>query len=394
MRIKVTMCAASRFWIFDGAKQLHKYGMLHQLITQYPKYKTKQWGIPDELVSSFLLSGILNISIYRFFHGLGLSLRSKLIESMHKQFSLKVSRHFPLDTDILYGLSSFMLEAIQRSKSERIISVIDHGSLHEKVEKRILSEECEKFGFTPFGNWQYDWLLSREDEEFALADCIMTSSTLARNTLVEQGVPLSKIYLNRFGTDLSMFYPGEKKDDIFRLIFCGGIVPRKGVHYLVQAFSELNIQNSELWLIGTPPTDRRLQAILHNYWNDNIIMKGTFPQSELRRIFCQGSVFVHPSLADGWGLVVLQAMACGLPVIVTDMTGAAEAVTDGKNGFIINAQSVDKLKEKILYLYENSSLCTDMGKYAIETARDEYSWDAYGKRLRDILSNVYRTSNE
>lgn len=393
MSIKVTMCAPSRFTIFDAAKQLHKCGMLHQLITQYPRFKTRQWEIPDELVSSFLFTGAINRLIYKSLDWRYTD-KSRAIELMHRQFTKTVSRHVRPGTDILYGLSSFMLEAIPWAISNRVLSIVDHGSLHQRAEKEILKAECDKYGFSPFGNWQYNWLLEKEDAEFAGADFIFVASSLARKTMIDYQVPSPKIVVNHLGADLSMFCPGEKRDDIFRVIFCGGLTPLKGVHYLVRAFSELNIPHSELWLIGAPPGDSRLHALLNKYWNDNIVIKGTFPQNELRGIFCQGSVFVLPSLSDGWGLVVLQAMACGLPVIVSDMTGAADAVKDGINGFIVSAQSVELLKEKILCLYENTALRGDMGRNALETVKKDYSWDAYGERLRHVLSDLYMSSRK
>ncbi|MEW6603010.1 MAG: glycosyltransferase family 4 protein, partial [Nitrospirota bacterium] len=322
--MKVTMCAPARFTIFDGAKQLLKHGMLRQLITQYPKFKTRQWGIPDEIVTSTLLTGVANLCIYKSLSS-RLVNKSRAVEIMHRLFANTVSRHIPADTDVLYGLSSFMLETLQYAKSNGILSFVDHGSLHQRKEKEILAAECEQFGFSPFGNWQYDWLLDKEDAEFAGSDFIVVASSLARKTLINNQVPASKIYVNPLGVDMTLFYPGEKKDDIFRIIFCGGLNPLKGVHYLVKAFHELNLPNSELWLIGTPPNDDRFLAVLNKHSGNNVTMKGTFPQSELRKLFCQGSVFVLPSLSDGWGLVVLQAMACGLPVIVSDMTGAADA---------------------------------------------------------------------
>ena len=78
-------------------------------------------------------------------------------------------------------------------------------------------------------------------------------------------------------------------------------------------------------------------------------------------------------------------MACGLPVIVTDRTGAKQAVTDGVDGFIVPAKSVEALKEKLLFLYENRSLCVEMGRKAVEVMRQGYRWDDYGDRLENIM---------
>ena len=227
-----------------------------------------------------------------------------------------------------------MLEAIQWAKTKRIISIVVNGGEHERSVQRMMLEECEKFGFAKFGNPQFDWLIEKEESEFANTDYILVNSNLSKETMIEEGVPASKIIVNFLGVNLSMFSPGKRDDDRFRVIYCSGMVPRKGVHYLLRAFDELALPQSELWLVGSPPQDKRMKTILREHMSDNVFFKGAFPQHKLRDIYTQGAVFVMPSLSDGIGSVVLQAMACGLPVIVTDKTGAKEAVTDGADGFI------------------------------------------------------------
>lgn len=388
MQIKVTTSAPTRFHIFDQAYQLLRHGLLHKLITQYPKYKTRKWKIPDDKVASFLTSGVRDRILTTTLNLLKMEVSPNCLRSMHRRFSERMAQSVPPGTDILIGLSSFMLEAIPIAKTAQITTVVDHGSLHEQTAKNILLEECDKFGFRKFGNWGNDWLIEKENIEFASADRIIVCSNLAKDTLIENSVPAAKIFVNPLGANLALFNPGIKSDDKFRVIFCGGMTPLKGIHYLVQAFSELDLPNTELWLIGDPPRDPRLTELLNKYLRHNIIFKGTFPQDKLRDLYTQGSVFVLPSLADGWGMVVLQAMACGLPVIVSDWTGAAEAVTEGENGFVIPTRSVDALKEKMLFLYDHKSTCTEMSKNAYEAVRRGFSWDDYGDRLKIFLEQL------
>ena len=143
-----------------------------------------------------------------------------------------------------------------------------------------------------------------------------------------------------------MFSPTVKRDSVFRLIFGGGLVIRKGVHYLLQAFAELNLPKAELLLIG--PVTEEIRPFLKKY-------AGSFrqinyqPLSELYNFYSQGSVFVFPSLEEGHGLVISQAMACGLPVIVSTNTIAHDLVREGADGFVIPVRDVDALKEKILF---------------------------------------------
>jgi len=392
MHIKVTTSAPTRFHIFDQAYQLHRHGLLHNLITQYPKYKTRKWNIPDDKVTSFLTAGISERILSTTLSRLKMDISPNYRRSRHKQFSERIAQSVPLDTDILIGLSSFMLEAIPTAKTNHIITIVDHGSLHEQSAKEVLQEECDQFGFRKFGNWCNDWLIEKENAEFSCADWIMVCSNLAKKTLIDNGIPAKKIFANPLGADLNVFYPGVKSDKKFRVIFCGGMTPLKGIHYLVQAFSELDLPDSELWLIGDPPQDPRLMDLLKKFLRKNIVFKGTFPQPALRELYIEGSVFVLPSLCDGWGMVVIQAMACGLPVIVSEWTGAAEAVIDGDSGFVITVRSVDALKEKLLFLYEHHSTCLEMGKNAHGTVQNGFSWTDYGDRLKNVLEQIISSS--
>jgi glycosyltransferase involved in cell wall biosynthesis len=103
-----------------------------------------------------------------------------------------------------------------------------------------------------------------------------------------------------------------------------------------------------------------------------------------------GSVFVLPSLADGFGMVVPQAMACGLPVIVTENVGAADIVRDGRSGFIVPVRDVEALCEKLRFLHENRDLAREMGRQARQDVICGYTWDDYGDRLVGFLETLLR----
>jgi len=233
-----------------------------------------------------------------------------------------------------------------------------------------------------------DWLIEKEKREFELAHKVMVMSNLARNTLVSNGVPEGKIFVNHCGVDLSIFSHQPQKNKVFRIIQCSSMIPRKGVHYLVRAFSELNFPNSELWLVGGGLYDPVLKRMIRKHMRDSIHIKGHVPQNLLPLVYNQCSVFVLPSVADGFAVVVPQAMACGLPVIVTDMVGSSEIVNDGKDGFVVKARSIDAIKEKLIYLYNNQDICCEMGVQATHNVQNGFTWDDYGDRLFNFLGLI------
>ncbi|MCC6751750.1 MAG: glycosyltransferase family 4 protein [Deltaproteobacteria bacterium] len=386
--MKVVTSCRSRFWIFDQAAQLHRHGVLHRLINDYPKFMTRRWGIPDQKVDSLLANGIYAQLVSHSAAWLDDAARDRLARSVHHEFEVRLARHLPRDTEVFIGLSAFSLEAVRRARRQGAISVIDHGSIHQRLERQLQLEERELWGLPSAGHLPWEWMLEQQQEEFLEADWILTLSERAKRTLVSQGVPEEKIFPNNPGVNLTHFRPGVKHDDVFRVIQVGGIHQGKGVQYLLRAFHELKLPRSELWFVGGGLQSTSLKPVIERYRADNVVFKGSFPQHELQQLYAQCSVFVLPSIADGFGMVVPQAMACGLPVIVTENTGAADIVTEGKSGYVIPIRDVEALKERLLRLYERPELREEMGRAAKTATESGCSWDDYGDRLVAFLRRV------
>ena len=100
----------------------------------------------------------------------------------------------------------------------------------------------------------------------------------------------------------------------------------------------------------------------------------------------QSDVFILPSYLDSWGMVVIEAMACGLPVIITENTGAKTAV-DVKSGFVIPVDDRISIEEKILFFYHNRPEIERRGRKAHEQAQ-KYTWDRYHKELEDCVKQI------
>ena len=183
----------------------------------------------------------------------------------------------------------------------------------------------------------------------------------------------------------------KKKSSKFRIIYTGSVSVRKGVTYLLEAFSELDLKNSELVLIGDIDDD--INSKLDRYRkNKNIVFKKSIEQKDLKKFYNISDVFVLNSIEDGFGMVILQAMACGLPVITTHNTGGSEIIEDEKDGYIIPIRSTKILKKKILFLYNNPKYCFEMGMKAKDKVTSKYSWESYGKRQVDIYLSLLKNN--
>lgn len=266
-----------------------------------------------------------------------------------------------------------------------MIGVIERGSSHMLYQQQILNEEGSRFGISI--NHTHPRVIEKELMEYEEADYIAVPSMYARRTFIEHGISEGKLIHVPYGVDLEEFYPTSKVTDTFRIIHCGGLTLQKGVHYLVQAFYELQLPDAELWLVGTVADE--IKPFLARYQSPNIIVHGAKPQSELRWYYNQADVFCLASIQEGLALVLVQAMSCGLPVICTTNTGGEDIICEGQEGFIIPIRNMVALKEKIEWCYEHQEQCHAMGRAARTRVTQGFSWDDYGERIFRAYTERY-----
>lgn len=383
--MKVIVSVGGRFHAFYLAQQLLKRGYLKRLITSYPKFEVKKYGIPPERVKSIIIKEIMHRGwshLPRFLRKI-YNPQFFISETFDKLAARKLDA-----CDICVAFSNFALHTNRRAKELGAVTIVQRGSAHMLYQQKILKEEYEKLGLKY--NKTHPRILEKELMEYEEADYIFVPSIFAKRTFLEKGIPEEKLIHASYGIDLSEFNQIPKEDNIFRVVFAGGMSLQKGVHYLLQAFSELKLPNSELILLGS--ITEEIKPFFKKY-------EGTFkwlghkPQRELHRYYSQGSVFVLSSIQDGFGMVMTQAMACGLPLISTVNTGGPDLIEDGKEGFIIPIRDVEAIKERILFFYENPDICKQMGQAAKNRVQEGFSWDDYGKQIvreyrRILESNV------
>lgn len=380
--MKVTVSAPGRYWAFDLARQLQERNCLARLITGYPRFEVKKHGLPPGKIVSLPLNQL----IYRGWAGLPPRLRVLYdpILLVTELFDRQARRRIR-DCDIFVGWAGFCLRSLREARRRGAVILVERGSSHMLFQQEIMREEYERCGVA--GPLAHPGIIERELREYDEADYIVVPSLFARRTFLERGVAGEKLFHNPFGVDLDQFRPGKKEDDIFRVVFAGGIGLRKGVHYLLRAFAEVKLPRSELLLIG--PVQEEIKPFFRRY-EGTFTWIGPRPQGMLSGDFSSGSVFVLPSIEDGFGLVLIQAAACGLPLVASTNTGGEDLIEEGKQGFIIPIRDVEALKEKLLYLYRRPEECREMGRSAETRVRSGFTWDDYGRRTLENYRRILK----
>ncbi len=222
-------------------------------------------------------------------------------------------------------------------------------------------------------------------KEYELADTIFCLSEFAANTLKDVGISANKITVNPLGFSTQIFFPNENQpkhiDSPLKIIYAGIITKRKGVDLLLDVCSSFSENDIQLTLVG-PSSDAMDKVNLLSH-KKNIRYISFMTQTDLAIEFRNADLFVFPSYLDSWAAVVIEAMACGLPVIVTENTGAAQLVTP-KNGIVIPVGNKEALQNAIQFFLDHPDEILQMGINASNTVSNN-SWVAYEKEL---LSHV------
>ena len=178
-----------------------------------------------------------------------------------------------------------------------------------------------------------------------------------------------------------------KKENKFRILQVGTIAIYKGVLTLIESFKNAKIKNSELIFVGPKVGGKVFPKLLNKLSKDEeIFFYKSLNKERLNKLYNSASVLVMASLGEGFGLVVAEAMAVGLPVIVTENTGAADLIIHGKNGFVVKNDSPDEIEHYLKLLYKDIELRKFIGENARKTIKKNNS--NYGDSMVKILHNV------
>lgn len=357
---------------FHAGRALYRDGSLERLIT----YRNRQQEIPPELIKRVIFQPA------KIFSGLS----SRYYYSMKRMWLDYRAAGYLRDhyCDLFHGWTHESLRSLRVAREKGVLSVIDRGYSHPRFSKRILDEEFDIYGISRGMESVPNWLrpfdhLRREQEEaceeFDTADYVFVNSPFCYDTFVAEGFPKEKLVMIPRGFDPAKYNPAPQPDKVFRAIFVGQLLVRKGLKYLLEAWSRLNLPNAELLLVGKLMDEVRplMEAYLRR---PDVRHIGFVPDPV--GAYNSATVFVFPSVDEGSAKVTYEAMACGLPVIVTPNAGSL--ARDGEDGFIIPIRDTESLEEKLLFFYKHRDSAREMGQTARKNI-SAYTWEQYEHSL-------------
>jgi alpha-maltose-1-phosphate synthase len=275
-----------------------------------------------------------------------------------------------------------------------ILSMV-HGDVRE--EQVVLEREAEtspEFLSIYLGTGRLDreelrWLHDRRLRDLALAARVAVPSEHIAETLVRHGTPRERIRVIPYAADCRRFrpLPGKRHGSECTFLFAGGISQRKGIKYLLEAWRLIRRPGWRLQLLGPLPGDI---APLRPYL-DMVEPLGRVPHDQMPARMSQADVFVFPSLFEGSAVVTYEALACGLPSVVTPDSGSV--VRDGIEGFVVGPREIEALAAGMQRLGSEPALREQMAAAARVRALS-FDWPRYHSALVDMVEELSAQSSK
>ncbi len=285
----------------------------------------------------------------------------------------------------VYAYDAGALETFRAAKRRGLKCIYEHPIVNWRKVRELQREEAElhpEWAPTLLTLRDSEAKLARKDEELSLADVIVTACSFARESLPPVN---AKVRTIPYGAPAVSEQTSRATNEKLRVLFVGALTQAKGLSYLFDAVTRLK-EHVDLTLIGHRVSETvPAQSLLDRHrWIRSM------SHDQLLAEMSAHDVLLLPSLHEGFGLVILEAMARGTPVITTPHTGGADVIDNGVDGFLVPIRSADAIVEKLEWLMQDRQRHLAMGEAARQKAH-AFSWQIYRERIaalaRDVIAN-------
>ncbi len=285
------------------------------------------------------------------------------------------------ELDFFHGWSGESFRTLVEAKMKGLPSVLDVATWHRNKgipkPNETKRERETRQADRGWRDWRRHLHATRQQHlaEYDLATLLFMPSQKSAETFRVAGVPEEKLHYVGRGVDIQRYQVAEAVPEVFRVVFVGALIKRKGVHLLLEAWKKLGLKNAELVLVGS--LHEELRPSLQEFADSTVKLVG-FTKSvpdELRK----SAVFAFPSECEGFAKSTLEAAACGLPLIATRESG--DAIVDGETGLMIPPNDVEALAAALEHASKNRDQLQEMGRRARRLVEERFTWDHFRGRI-------------
>jgi glycosyltransferase involved in cell wall biosynthesis len=363
---------------------LRAYGIAYRAVLQWPELAVEEWRAAAALRRSmrwYSRQRRWMWALWRRLPWLSRYETPRVVDAW--RFDRAASRELER-CDLCIGWTQVSLQTLRHAVRLGVPTLLEHPMVHVASWQRLMTEEIARSGDHRGGYFAQfpDALVARMNAEYQVAQHISVLSSFARSSFLAEGVDPGLVLTVPLGVDTQAFSPGPPPGGPFRVLYVGRLEILKGVQYLLDAFARLP-KEAELSLVGAVMPE--MKPLLARQPNPRWRTRPPVARAELPRIYREADVVVFPTVNDAFGLVILEAMACGVPVIATEHSGARDIITDGVDGFIVPARDPAAIAERLEVLLADRGRARRMGEAARVTVLARYTEAHYAERLVSAL---------
>ena len=240
-----------------------------------------------------------------------------------------------------------------------------------------------------------------EKIRLSFADLIVTSSEYSKQEIVTVGINPELVHVLSPGLDRDKFkiFPSDRElknlenKDNKKILCVGNYVPRKGILYLIEAFAQIEKHGFTLHLVGNRKNNSRYyyklnHAVERLQLTKSVVFHDGANQENIKQLYASADIFVLPSFKETFGIVFLEAMHHGLPIVTTNVSAMPELIEEGKNGLLVPSGNSQALANAILKLVENPDLIEKMGENNRKKVATSYYWQQTCSRFAYIIKDM------
>ncbi|MBA4318831.1 MAG: hypothetical protein C0412_10560 [Flavobacterium sp.] len=382
--MRVVYTAPNRAHHYRYASSLNKANFLSVFVSGFPRLspRAKITELKQKLYRADILQTVYLLS---------LKIRASKKMSDYLAYLAKIEQDFACKkflkkADVFVFYNGNGLSSCNYANKMGKITVVEVVNSHVEYQEDLLREEHLSLNlpWAPFHKKDKE----RRLKEYEAADYILLPSKFVKQSFLAKGFPEEKLLKVPYGFTI----PVQKSSSpinahtTFNVLYVGSISVRKGIRYLIEAFKKLETPNKKLTIVGSV---EQISGIEDIEITDDIEFVGVLKGADLEKAYQSADVFCLPTIEDGYGLVLGEALSYGLPLITTTNSGGLDLIAEGIEGFIVPIRDATAIYEKLKLLSSDSELLAKMKLAALGKAASINGWEASGIILCEQLETVF-----
>lgn len=313
---------------------------------------------------------------------------------LHDSFGEKVARYaikHQVDAVIMYDTNCNRCWEILKEEAPQIRRLMDVSIANRLFMKENYLTDIQRTNDVHIKQEQIElWdekNIKRYLGEIQDSEYFLIASSMVKRSMMFSGVEEHQMFLAPYGVEHNKFAFIQKKEITppLKLIYVGQVTYRKGMHHLLNVVSSFPKGQVELYLAGRYEKNASFHKSFCKF--ENIHFLGFITRDVLAHYYQDSDVFVFPTLGEGYGLVILEALSCGVPCIVSNLAGGDDAIEDGVNGFVFEGGNDAQLHNRIQWFIDNPNKLPQMSQNARNSVLKQ-TWESYYEHVTNAIEQI------